>query len=234
VGFTCANREKGEHKGITYLPHTKRNEWRGLCQECLGEFVDPKKNIEDKTIDGAQLLFSQEDEQGRVPILYDVCKHVRLAPRQTSLGYLWAGRLTGVCQKCRNNPSSLAERLSELARAASGNGQQDDIRLPKLLTIGNAVIAVWGLERSPNLPLHGQLNRVTEQKVSVQLGGHTASAGLARARLRRLHVNDIFPEASSWWDAFVNSVITDFEKKATPEAIVFGLIRQLDRSRLAA
>jgi len=134
VKFTCANRENGPHKGETYLSSTEhgdgkpRLEWRGLCSEHLSQLLPATKKIKDEIIKGAQLLFSQEDEQGRVPILYDVCKHKRAAPRQTSLSYFHAGKVSGVCQECRNNPPALAERLAELARqseASNGNGQKN-------------------------------------------------------------------------------------------------------------
>ena len=121
VYFTCANRGSGEHKGVVYLSHTKTDAWAGLCSDCYRQRPDPKKLTEDQTIEGAQLLFSKE-EGGLVPIVYDVCKHVRPAPRHTALAYRHTGRIRGVCLGCRNNPAALAQRLAELA---TGNGREN-------------------------------------------------------------------------------------------------------------
>lgn len=94
----------------------------------------PHKKDEDKYIGeegrGVWLRFSQEDEQGRVLIEYEVCGSAcsRYAPRQTALAYLHAcevqgRRIRGMCAEHVKNPAALLER--QKVELASGNGQKN-------------------------------------------------------------------------------------------------------------
>jgi hypothetical protein len=123
VRFTCANREKPPHQGETYLSATKRDEWQGLCHQCLKDQPPQTKLNEDQKINGALLCFSEEDAQKRVPIFYDVCQHKRLAPRQTALSYRHTGKVSGVCLECRNNPAALAERTQQIVGQKNENAE---------------------------------------------------------------------------------------------------------------
>jgi hypothetical protein len=244
VEFTCANRNQGEHRGITYLSQTKTSNWRGLCAEHLRLFTDPKKLTKDQVIDGAQLLFSQEDEQGRVPIVYDVCKHKRLAPRQTALSYRHTGKIKGLCADCVQDPASLANLL--LARAShnaeDGRGKKNDNektanklarKTKRLLEIVDAIIAVWRDVRNPKLSYAEQFDLVMQWRVARKLNVGDPKDTISAAnqlgdRLRRLEIRNMIHGTTEPYRDLVRIVIAEAERETPSADIVSELLRPLN------
>lgn len=129
VKFTCANRENGLHKGEVYLSSTEQDgkprlEWQGLCSECQSLVPVHNKITEDVIRGGVKICFSRADGQG-IPVIYSVCQHTRVVPRERASVYNSDPPIRGVCSECIRSPAALAERLAELARqseVSSGSG----------------------------------------------------------------------------------------------------------------
>lgn len=214
VAFTCANRKTGEHKGMAYLSTTKSDEWQGLCAECLKDRIPPTKLNGDEQIDGAWLLFSEEDEQGRIPILYDVCQHKRFAPRQTALSYRHVGKVSGVCLECRNNPAAFAERRVALALAEAGNEQKNERPDQRAF---DAIATVWERVRGyENLTFSRRVKLVTGIEIAREMhlgtAGSASSADQLRDNLERWGIRDKYKGASQWLPRYVKDTIQELEQ----------------------
>jgi hypothetical protein len=243
VEFTCANRNQGEHRGITYLSQTKTSNWRGLCAEHLRLFTDPKKLTEDQVIDGAQLLFSQEDEQGRVPIVYDVCKHKKLVPRQRALGYRHTPPKRGLCLECLQNPAALADLLLTRAGYNSENRERQvenqlARRAKKLIEVITAIIAVWQDVQNPKLSYAEQLDLITQWRIARKLGvgdekDTIAAANQVSEKLRRLEVRSMLPDTTRPFRDLVKIVIAKAEHGISPAKIASGLLHCLNLKNAA-
>lgn len=143
-----------------------------------------------------------------------------------------------------NHPTALEEEASprfkeflseQFGIVVNGNGPGEKKlarRARKLLEVVNAIIAVWGDVKNPNLPHEEQIDMVRQWRVAGKLDigdpkDKTAAANQVGEKLRRLGLRDIFPETAEPYRTLVETVIGDTERGIAPETIVSALFRRL-------
>ncbi len=192
----------------------------------------PQRNTKDKKSLASETvtLFSLEDGRG-VPVFAADCQHIWFTTR-TNATNNWDIYIE-VCPTCQRNPRAYRDRLKQLGRAEAGDPTQED-----LLEDVRAVISDWRSVRNMGRPLPEQYKQVTQARVAALLGldgvGTTTGDRKLVARLKRRKVHEMFPHAESWFRAFANTVIEEFEGGADAEDIAQDLIFRLRLCRALA
>jgi hypothetical protein len=147
AAFECAN--AGQYpdclaKSFGWLQLFKTPTWPGLCKHCMSNRPPLRKIADDLILmngsggtEGTRFLFSQEDDQEMVPVVYGGCGCTRRVLRQHIIQQYRKGTYwPKVCRECRNNPVRLIERLTHGARDKSFEQKT-----------GNASKKQWGGDR---------------------------------------------------------------------------------------
>jgi hypothetical protein len=207
--------------------------WRGLCSPCAQLPVRRTLTGKYKNPFGAVIDFDKSPHDHNRAWVY--------CPNYSSCGGLEQRRVDKYnkntqpfyCSRCLSDSRSSRLKAAWDAGRAIELRESEDLRLALLEVIG-AIVSVWEEERNQKRPYQEQLGKVTQAKVSGRIGGPTASPNLARERLTRRKVNEIFSGNRRWWDQLIEIIIPEIERGATVESIVFWLAQRLNYSQQAA
>jgi hypothetical protein len=227
-----------------------RAEWWGLCPECRYKHnLQRAKSPFGERIGECKGRGGRRPRLGakvRVPCPFPGCGRTNEFHFETTR----RPGFTGLCKPGRNGHRRDEIALFFLSQAQNGNGQKNGhskqgrpeiIISARILEAVSAVAAEWEPMKNTGKSCEQQAARITQADLLSHLSSIKKKDGTYEQKNKRVSgwfmrwgLRDIFPDVTSAFDSFVQTVVAQLRDGSTEEQIASSLESLLKSNRLAA